>query len=77
MHNFNPTYIDGEAVVKRIDNNYSTHIPPFNFEIDESKDIFICGEEYIIDELKAIELYESGYGEFITPPVIIPEEPTE
>jgi hypothetical protein len=80
-HKFTPIKFSEEnpGVVKinELTGNYSTHISPYDFEIEESNDMFICGKEYFINESKAIELYECGYGEFITPPVNIQEEVPE
>lgn len=67
MYKFSPTYSNVEGVVKKItpQGNYSTHIPPYTFEIDESKNMFICGKSYDVDKEIAIELALSGYLEFL------------
>lgn len=59
-----------QGIVKRVEDNshYSTHLPPFDFEINESSDMFICGNEYVIDENKALNLFNSGYGLYLDPP---------
>lgn len=60
------------GVVKKVDSgtHYSTFISPFDFEVDESNDMYVCGKEYNIDELIAEELFNSGYGQFLDPEFI-------
>ena len=60
------------GVVKKVDSetHYSTFISPFDFEVNESNDMYVCGKEYTIDELKAEELFTSGYGQFLDPAFI-------
>lgn len=60
------------GVVKKVDSgtHYSTFISPFDFEVDESNDMYVCGKEYSINELKAEELFTSGYGQFLDPAFI-------
>jgi hypothetical protein len=60
------------GVVKKVDSgtHYSTFISPFDFEIDESKDMYVCGTEYSINESKAEELFLSGYAQFLNPAFI-------
>jgi len=63
---------ENSGVVKKVDLgiHYSTFISPFDFEVDESKDMYVCGKEYNINELKAEELFLSGYGQFLDPEFI-------
>jgi len=63
---------ENSGVVKKVDlgTHYSTFISPFDFEIDESNDMYVCGTEYDIDEEKAEELFLSGYGQFFDPAFI-------
>jgi len=63
---------DTTGVVKKVDlgTHYSTFVSPFDFKVDESKDMYVCGKEYNIDELKAEELFLSGYGQFLDPEFI-------
>jgi hypothetical protein len=60
------------GVVKKVDSgtHYSTFISPFDFEVDESNDMYVCEKEYDIDEVKAEELFLSGYGQFLDPEFI-------
>jgi hypothetical protein len=60
------------GVVKKVSlgTHYSTFISPFDFEVDESNDMYVCGKEYSIDESKAEELFLSGYGQFLDPAFI-------
>jgi len=60
------------GVVKKVDigTHYSTFISPFDFEVDESNDMYVCGKEYSINESKAEELFLSGYGQFLDPAFI-------
>jgi hypothetical protein len=60
------------GVVKKVDlgTHYTTFISPFDFEVDESNDMYVCGTEYNIDEVKAKELFLSGYGQFFDPAFI-------
>jgi hypothetical protein len=63
---------ENSGVIKKVDSgtHYSTFINPFDFEVDESNDMYVCGKEYTIDELKAEELFTSGYGQFLDPAFI-------
>lgn len=63
---------DTTGVVKKVDlgTHYSTFISPFDFEVDESKDMYVCGKEYNVDDLKAEELFNSGYAHFLDPAFI-------
>jgi hypothetical protein len=51
----------GVVKINESTGNYSTHIAPYDFEIDESDNMFICGKEYYVSEDVAIKLYDSGY----------------
>jgi hypothetical protein len=64
--------LETSGVVKKVDSgtHYSTFISPFDFEIDESNDMYVCGTEYDINEVKAEELFLSGYGQFFDPAFI-------
>lgn len=63
---------DDGGIVKKIEggNHYSTHIPPFNFEIDESQNMFIGGKEYIVDYETLKDLFDSGYSPYCDPQYI-------
>ncbi len=63
---------ESSGVVKKVDlgTHYSTFISPFDFEVDESNDMYVCGKEYSINESKAEELFLSGYGQFLDPAFI-------
>jgi hypothetical protein len=70
-YNFAPINFieDINGVVKLVDigTHYSTYIEPFDFEVDDSNDMFICGQNYEVNEATASLLFNSGYGAFLTP----------